>query len=342
MRLPVAILAISFAIACTAVSATRQTDPLAEQQFKNIVSFKGQKASVVIPAMEFMGASLKVRCDYCHVQDRSSDEKREKQTAREMIAMEKEINDKNFNGRTVVTCATCHAGHTHPVAVPPITGLDVRTRRSADVSADQVLGAYAKALAADAATAPAGVKLTGKVTTNGQTNSLEATYAGGKFYRLTHTAQGDQKMGFNGTIAWFPGPNGAQKVPLEYALQYIRQDLLFLAPSDLPKEDSPTGGTAQIDGKDMLVISGALPGGTSRASYFFDKQTGLLARATFIYPTVLGSIDQINDYSNYQKVGGIELPMKIVTRTPEGDTTTEFSSAAPLASVDASVFEPPK
>jgi len=218
MRVPAAIFGISFAVVCTSWATSRQNEPLAETQFKNIISFKGQKASEVIPAMEFISASLGVGCDYCHAADRASDEKQEKKTAREMIAMQKDIDDKNFGGRPQVTCATCHAGHTHPVGVPPVSGTDVRARRSPDVAADQVLSAYAKALSNDAATPAAGIHLVGKSTAKGETTPLEATYAGGKFY----ISSGGQKHGFNGTMAWFGTPNGVQKVPLEYALQYVR------------------------------------------------------------------------------------------------------------------------
>src|SRR4051794_20562054 len=125
MRLRHALFIISGLILCTAVALPLQQEPLAEQQFKNIKSFKGQKASDVLPAMEFMAASLKVGCEFCHTEDRASDEKQEKGTARAMIAMERDINAKHFGGRTVVTCATCHGGKPNPLNVPPVQGIEV-------------------------------------------------------------------------------------------------------------------------------------------------------------------------------------------------------------------------
>ncbi len=342
MRLPAVIIGFSFAVICTSLAATRQADPLAEQQFKNIVSFKGKKASELIPAMEFMNASLKVQCSYCHAADRSSDEKAKKKTAREMIAMQKDINDKNFNGQNVITCATCHAGKTHPTPVPPITGLEVRSRRSSDVMPDQVLSAYAKALVSDATPAGGSFKLTGTTTSQGETAPVEATYSGDKFYILAHRAKGDQKQGFNGSTAWFTGPQGVQTVPLQYAEQYVRESTIFLTPESLPKLDSPSGGTSKIDGRDAVVVNGLLAGTKSRVSYFFDKETGLLARTTFFYPTILGSIEQINDYSNYRKVGGVQVPMKIVNHSAEGDSVQEFTSATAEPKGDATLFDPPK
>src|SRR5438034_9285302 len=63
--------------------------------------------------MNMMRASLGVHCDYCHVIDEKAgwqfdkDDKKEKKTAREMIAMVIKINKEQFNGRTEVSCWTC-------------------------------------------------------------------------------------------------------------------------------------------------------------------------------------------------------------------------------------------
>jgi len=92
----------------------------------------------------------------------------------------------------------------------------------------------------------------------------------------------------------------------------------------------------------MVVLTGNQTGTKARTVYFFDKQSGLLARSAFFYPSILGSIEQINDYSDYRKVGGVQFPMKIVNHTPEGDTVKEFTSADVKSSVDSSLFEPPK
>src|ERR1022692_2602519 len=151
MRLAHALAILSCAVFGSAVAVPRQDEPLAETQFKNIQSFKGSKSSDVIPAMQFMSASLGVGCDYCHTEDRASDEKEEKKTAREMIAMQHDINARNFRGRNQVTCASCHGGHTRPVAVPPVEGAQVRARRSPDVKPEVVLAAYGKAVGADPA-----------------------------------------------------------------------------------------------------------------------------------------------------------------------------------------------
>ena len=74
--------------------------------------------------MEFIAASLGVRCDHCHVVGPQGgfdkDEKKPKETARQMMQMVNDINTRAFEGRQRVGCATCHHGRTPPERTPPL------------------------------------------------------------------------------------------------------------------------------------------------------------------------------------------------------------------------------
>jgi hypothetical protein len=105
--------------------AGRENEP-AEQVFKNIQSLKGMPAGRFLRVMN-MGYSraLGVACTHCHFgQDYSSDEKRPKRAAREMMAMNKMINERlrtleNLQGKPeekFVNCTTCHRGQVDPNA----------------------------------------------------------------------------------------------------------------------------------------------------------------------------------------------------------------------------------
>jgi hypothetical protein len=91
---------------------------------------------------------LGVQCTFCHVQDRASDEKPEKQIARKMIQMTAAINDQFLKdlpetshgehaetpaatpaparqppppdapNMSRVNCYTCHRGTSHPLTAP--------------------------------------------------------------------------------------------------------------------------------------------------------------------------------------------------------------------------------
>ena len=76
----------------------------------------------LIPTMQSFVAALGVMdkggCNFCHEMDRASDAKQEKVMARMMISMVKDINAKFPDGKTHVTCFTCHRGSTEPLMAP--------------------------------------------------------------------------------------------------------------------------------------------------------------------------------------------------------------------------------
>ena len=73
---------------------------------------------------------LGVMCNDCHVQDRASDEKKEKVTARQMLKMTmainndflKDIGEPPAAGALKVSCYTCHRGQRKPINAPPAGG----------------------------------------------------------------------------------------------------------------------------------------------------------------------------------------------------------------------------
>lgn len=102
----------------------RENEP-AEKVFKNLQmnSMKAAPASRILAIMEMGYArSLGVNCTHCHVAGKwESDEKPQKDIAREMAGMAFRINNeilkniKNLKGPTpTVNCTTCHRGEIKP------------------------------------------------------------------------------------------------------------------------------------------------------------------------------------------------------------------------------------
>jgi hypothetical protein len=88
-----------------------------EEPPKNLKLLKQEE---MMPAMRSYTAALGVRCDFCHVQgDRASDDNPHKGTAREMIAMTRQVNSHFPDGKEKVTCYTCHRGDHEPKSAPP-------------------------------------------------------------------------------------------------------------------------------------------------------------------------------------------------------------------------------
>ena len=97
----------------------------AEKVFKNIQMpmFKTMPAARILAVMELGYArSLGVTCTHCHVPDKwESEEKTQKQTARDMAEMMAKINGdllkniKNLkDANPIVNCTTCHRGQVIP------------------------------------------------------------------------------------------------------------------------------------------------------------------------------------------------------------------------------------
>src|ERR1017187_2636457 len=113
-----------------------------EEVYKNIVQLKGTPADQLMPAMQFMAASLGVECTFCHVAGKmEADDKQPKKTAREMIAMTAAINKDSFRGQRQVTCFSCHHGAGHPVNKPPTA-----PSAAVAVTVDQIIDKYVAAL----------------------------------------------------------------------------------------------------------------------------------------------------------------------------------------------------
>ncbi len=95
----------------------------AEDVFKDIQTMKGRSVERLLAIMEYgYSRSLGVSCDHCHnTQMWESNEKKEKQIARQMSQMMRTINAellKNIQGLKsddpAVNCSTCHRGQVKP------------------------------------------------------------------------------------------------------------------------------------------------------------------------------------------------------------------------------------
>ena len=100
----------------------RENEP-AEKVFKNMQMLKQMPTGRLLAVMEMGYArSLGVNCTHCHVPDKwESEEKAQKQIAREMWAMMGTINTqllksiKNLKSETpTINCTTCHRGQVKP------------------------------------------------------------------------------------------------------------------------------------------------------------------------------------------------------------------------------------
>jgi hypothetical protein len=356
---PTVVLILSIAF-ITAASVAQQGggngDEPAEKAFKNIQVLKGSKAKDILPSMQFIAASLGVECEFCHVVgpdghlQAASDDKPEKHAAREMILMMRDINAKNFNGRTQVTCATCHNGHPNPQSTPPVPGLVTPKFAEEDPKAaplpeaHTVFDKYVTALGGESAVA--GLKsldLHGKVTVGQGKPAMIETLQSSPNMAVDKIGSGDkaQIRGYNGVVGWATTGQGSRVFKGDQAARSMR-DAEFYRDPQLEKRFQKTRvlGRATIGDAKVVVVQGNLPGDAVERLYF-DESTGLLVRDQLLTNTILGRMPDVTDLSDYRTVNGVQVPFMIVRSSTRGQTVKQYATADANTAIDATMFVAP-
>lgn len=319
------------------IGAAQQTPPTAEQVFKNVKVFQGVPASDMIPAMEFMSASMGYKCADCHDPKDYAAETSLKATTRKMVELQRDINQKYFNGRLEVTCMSCHNGKEHPTSMPVPQGLTFQHERPVDPPAPEVL--FAKHVAAVGKVPPM-LTRTGTLTApNDVTHKMETTplefvqAADGRFRLVS----GDRKVTFDGTTTTYGG------FPLtdEPAAIFGRMGRSYRGEKAFDGVNRTTvSGQNKIGKTPVLVVRGNRAGTASTEEMYFDAKSGLLSRLVNVKRSTIGSVVMALDYADYKTVGGTRVPMKVTATFADGTTwTMAFKSAKTADAIDAALFK---
>src|ERR1017187_9420365 len=280
----------------------------AEEVYKNITQLKGTPADQVTPAMTFISAALGVDCAFCHVQGKpEADDKPQKKTAREMIAMQAMINKESFLGQRQVTCYSCHRGSARPVNMPPITesGAPAPPPPAAAPPAgpvttvDSIIEKCVAAMGgADAIRQVSTRVMKGVIVASGVSTSIEViTKAPNKRVTVTH----------NAAIA----VEGA-------ASTEGRANDMFTA----------------FDGKAGWMGNSGSPA----VRLYFDSKSGLLVRMVRYAETPVGRNPTQIDYADYRVIGTVRIPFRWTLSRTNGRFTIQISDGSENVPVDDSRF----
>jgi photosynthetic reaction center cytochrome c subunit len=341
----------------TGIEATGSAAPkAADQVYKNIQVLKGVPADQLIPAMQFITASLGVQCDFCHLENAfEKDDKETKQKARKMIRMMFAINQENFDGHREVTCYSCHRGAHKPVSVPVIseekdkvvaeekTGHEEPNTANLP-SADQILGKFLQAVG--------GVESAARVSTRIQKGTLTAgskqfpvevlAKAPAKRVTTAHFPGGDNITATNGKAGWLntPGrPVHAMTAP-EVAAASMDAELFFPASLRQIFKELRVEQPGQIDGRPVYVLTG-ITENLPPAQLYFDEQSGLLVRVLRYAETPLGLNPAQIDYADYREEGGLKTPFRWTIGRPSGAFTIQIEQMQQNVPIEDSKFAAP-
>ncbi len=336
-----------------------------EQVQKNIQVLQGLPQAQLIPVMNFISSSLGVRCMFCHINkegkwDFASDEKPEKNTAREMIKMVQNVNKTTFRGNNEVSCWTCHRGRSHPMNVPPLP-LETSTPAPAPSASpgvspaptptaptvEQVLAKYHEALGGQAAmdkVKSRSMKGTW-LTSNGMSLGYELMESTPNrlFMILNTPRQGTFERGFNGTAGWEQSTRGLRDLTGDELL-FLRRYPSLVGDVKLKEQFSSLtfAGREKIDDREVYVLRGTNTAG-KRERLYFDAQTGLLVRRIIFTPTPVGVIPEQVDYSDYRDVEGMKMPfsMRVSSVDPNFTSTRQLTEIKINVPVDETKFNKP-
>jgi photosynthetic reaction center cytochrome c subunit len=344
-------------------SSAGESAKTAEQVYKNIEVLKGVPAGQVIPAMQFITASLGVECTFCHVEGHfEKDDKKPKQVARNMMQMMFALNQNDFEGRREVTCYSCHRGAPNPL-VTPLVGAELQANPAAAAPANgdataapklpanlptvtRLLGNYVRALGGAAAIEKITTRVAkGSATSRGQQQTVEIfTQVPNKQSILRHMSGAASSVTtFDGHAGWsiVSGHSPREMHDADIAAARMDADLQFpLHIQQLFPELRLEYPEKIADREAYLLL--AIREGQPPVKLYFDEQSGLLIRMVRYAETPLGRNPTQIDYADYREVDGVQIPFRVTTSQPGNTSTIQFDEVQQNLPIDPAKFAKPQ
>ena len=319
------------------------------QQPKNVKILTGLSRPEVQRVMNEMRAGLGVHCHYCHVagQDPSVDATPQKARAREMMQMVIDINKRNFGGRDVVTCFTCHNGSPHPAFAPPLPqalprDLPANPPPPADAkkppSASDVLQKYITAVVKivpvteprtiiGTRSSPLGGPVASRIRESGDQLRADVTLPDGSV--LTQV--------LNGNGGWIRDKSGLRDMNVEDLANARMSRRPFTPFAETSFPDDATVTADKIGDQNVWVVA------TQNARYSFDAESGLLLRRVVYYDSPIGRIPEQTEFDHYREVGGAKVPFttRVALVDPWLGSTRQATSIVIGKPIPPAEFEKP-
>ena len=359
----------------SSVPAVGQAAPakqlMSEEAFKNVTVLKGIPVDEFMNTMGFIAAATNYNCIDCHVEPKKegdwstyAQDTPRKATARRMILMVEQINQKNFGGARVVTCYTCHRNLQGAPKITPRLAeqygeppdpdpneVEIRRQEPGAPSADQVFDKYLQAVGgAQKAAAVTSIVFKGAHQGYAEPKAPVDIYVKAPNQRtmIVHTDAGDRTATYDGNNGWMAAPAADKPFPVTaYTsgdLDGARLDAVLSFPAGIKQAITrPAVGSTSIDDKDVILVQGTANGGRSSIKLYFDKQSGLLVRQVRFADTIIGRVPIQVDYSDYRDVAGagVKLPFHVITTWTDGRSDVLLTSAETNVAIDAAKFNQP-
>jgi hypothetical protein len=330
----------------------------AETRYKNLQVLKDIPPDQLIPAMQFITASLGVECEFCHVRDAfDKDDKQSKQTARRMIQMMFALDADQFHGERAVTCYTCHRGSTKPVSIPMVdsTAPYVSEARSAAnpaaqgrtnlPSAADVIEKYIRGAGGAAAIQKVLSRVESGTVTFGAGPPFPIEILSKSPSRqamIVHLPAGDSSTVFDSQNGWSRSPAGPVRDMPQADIEGAKLDADLQFPIHVEKtfQELKVIRTERISDHDAILLFATNSSGRPLQLYF-DRQTGLLLRQLRFGSSPLGLNPTQIDYGDYKTFDGVQVPLQLVITRPNRAMNIHLLQVMQNVPVDDAKFARP-
>ena len=280
-----------------------------------------------------------------------------KRTARRMIADDGRDQKRNFAGRQVVTCYSCHRGGRHPKVTPNRPRFTASAGRGSQTNRRGARRAFRRT---DSGQIYPGARrharLAGltsyvaKGTSSGygpecRSALSRSTPRPRPAHTIIHTCGGDSITTYDGRRAGSRRRNRPVPVlPLtggELDGAKLEAEMAFPGPDQ--------AGAQQVAGRpaghDQRPRSAGRPGNHRQAgrlaTLYFDAESGLLVRLVRFAESPVGRIATQVDYSDYRDVAGVKMPFHWTVTLVGRTMNYELTEIQPNVAIDAAKFAKP-
>jgi len=344
-----------FGLRDTSVNAQEKA---AQPKFENLQVLKDVPSDQMIPAMQFISASLGVECEFCHVRDAyDKDDKQSKKTARRMIQMMFALNANQFDGERAVTCYTCHRGSAKPVSIPMVDSTapyvsearlatdPAATGRTDLPSADDVIEKYMQAVGGSAAVANVSSRVESGTVTFGLGVGFPIeilTKSPSRQAMIVHLSAGDSSTVFDGQNGWFRPPAGPVRDMPQADIAGAKLDADLQFPINVKKtfQQLKVIRTEKVGEHEAILLFATNSSGPPLELYF-DRQTGLLLRQLRFGSSPLGLNPTQIDYGDYKTFDGVQVPLHLVITRPNRTLDIHLLQVTQNARIDDVKFARP-
>jgi tetratricopeptide (TPR) repeat protein len=335
--------------------AIRDGQKSTEDAFKNIQVLKGVPSGQLIPAMQFISKSLGVECSFCHVEGQfEKDDKKPKQTARNMMQMMFALNKNNFEGQREVTCYSCHRGARNPIATPVVAPQTQPSSVAANSetkkfpgnlpTASHLIDNYIQALGGATAIESVASRVEKRsINFRGQSVRVELfSLAPSKQSLIRHLPEGDSITIFDSHSGWLivPGRPASEMQAADLEAARMNADLHFPLHIQDTFPELRVEYPEKIGNREFYVLF-ATREGQPPTKFYFDEQSSLLVRMVRYSDSPLGRSPTQIDYADYRDVDSVQVPFRITYSQPGSTSTMQMDLVQQNVPIDDARFVKP-